>query len=312
MTPFSVTLRTPMTGDLWELAPLELELRKSLSSPAISMRGRFALPDFPPECLGVVVKRGEEVFFEGKVDWQRSMASAKGITLELEARDKGAALLDNEALPQAYRNLTIHQLFNLLVRPWGFTLLLHSNPTTVPEFTVRKGQSLWGAFSTLSRLACGATPFVEGDVVSVGNPVWGETWVLGSPDYPFLSLEQVIDHYAVLSKVFIRNSDGDYPTEVINPDAISRDIARTRYYIPAGEYSCLPQWDANQRIRRSMKEMEGVALTMPGIFQIGLGETVWINHQLASLPNLAVEEIIHTVGQEGARTRLILKSALYY
>lgn len=308
---FRVTLSAPYVGGDLELEPVSLTLTASLASPARSMEGVFALPDFPPECLGVRVERNGRVFFEGGLDEQRAKLSHRGITLEAEARDRGAALLDNEARPKAYQNLTVSRLFRELLAPHDF-LLVDAHPTViVPAFTIRKGQSLWEAFCTLIRLSYGLLPYVDGDMVIAGPPPGGETWVLGGPQHPFSSLTHTISHYEVLSRVYIRDAAGDYPGAVENPDAAGRGISRTRYYIPASEYACKPVWDANQRIRRSMGEMERVALELPGILEISPGESVWVNHKVASLPNLMVEQVTHSLGAAGEKTDLILRSSLY-
>ena len=308
---FRVTLTTPFVGGDYQLEPLSLSLVSSLSSPAAGMSGRFTLPDFPPECLQARVEYAGRLLFEGGIDRQHTQVDERGVVLEIEARDKGAVLLDNEARPKAYENLTVQRMFQDLIAPHGF-LLVDSYPAiNVPSFTIRKGQSLWDAFCTLARLSYGHLPHVRGDMVITAFPPGGETWVLGGKDYPFSSLSQTISHYNVLSRVLIRDAAGSYTTAVANPDAQSRGIRRTRYFIPAGEYACKPLWDADQRIRRSMRQMMQVELELPGILELSPGETVWVNDQLASLPNLQVEQITHSTGPGGERTRLLLLSFLY-
>ncbi len=308
---FRVTLTTAFAGGDYELEPLSLSLTSSLSSPARSLWGRFTVPDFPPEFLRARVEYKGRLLFEGCVDRQQTRVDENGVVLEVEARDKGAALLDNEARPKAYQNLTVHRMFEELIAPHGF-LLVDGYPTIhVPAFTIRKGQSLWDAFCTLARLSYGHLPYVRGDMVITALPTGGETWVLGGKDYPFSSLSHTVNHYPVLSQVYIRDEAGNYTTAVGNPEAQSRGISRTRYFIPAGEYDCKPQWDADQRIRRSMRQMVQVELEMPGILEISPGETVWIHDKLASLPNLQVEEITLSTGPKGEKTKFLLLSFLY-
>ena len=57
--------------------------------------------------------------------------------------------------------------------------------------------------------------------------------------------------------------------------------------------------------------MMQVELELPGILIIPPGETVWVNDKMASLPNLQVEQVIHSTGPGGEKTRLSLLSFLY-
>lgn len=304
-------IATGILGDELPLEPTALTLTRTLESPAESVRAAFAPGHWPAELAAVRILRGGECVLEGKVDRQKTSLSAAGLLLEVEGRTGGAAFLDNEARPKTYQNLYTRDLFQELLFPFGFGLAMADPRPPLSEFTVRKGQSLWDVFSIYVRLAHGVVPYVSGDMVVVGEPFGGDPVILGGADYPFSRVEQVISRYSPISKIVVRGGDGEYTTAVEDATALSRGITRVRYHVPAGEFIRYPVWDARQRLRLSLRQMESVAVTLPGYRWLPLGQSVWIAHPAVNLPNLLVEESVFTLDERGASTRLTLRNQQY-
>ena len=292
-----------------ELRPEFIRLRRSLESPAEGFVGRFPVSSRPEELVSVRLQRNGAGLFEGKTDSQRLSISQDGMVLSIEARSRGGLLLDNQAAPHVYDNVSTHGLFEWLIAPHGFLLL--ASPRTLPEFTVRVGQTLWAAFSTFTRRTYGRLPVVSGDMVTVAQNDPGHNVVIGGRERPVSRLEHTIDHYRPLSRIYIRDDTGVYSTFVSNPDAPPRGIVRERFLAPSGEFAGVPQWDASSRIRRSMREMDRVVAELPGFHMRQPGSGVIVEHPDLFLPNRIVDESIFTFDRNGARTQLTLASSVY-
>ena len=292
-----------------ELLPSFIRLRRSLESPADGFTGRFPVERRPFEYVSVRLMRGGAVLFEGKVDAQRFSISGDGMALTLEARSKGGLLLDNQAMPHVYYNVTTHGLFEQLCARHGFLLL--ASPRTLEEFTVRGGQTIWAAFCAFTKRTYGRLPFVVGDMVIVSQTDPGEGAIIGDERRPFSRLEQSISHYRPISRIFIRDEQGQYTTFVQNHDAAPRGIVRERFMVPSGEFAAIPQWDAASRVRRSMREMERVVAELPGFHELRPGGGVSIEHPGFFRSGFMVDESVFTFDAAGGRTVVTLVNAVY-
>jgi len=290
--------------------PERLVITKSLFSPAQSVRARCPVAQWPPEFGAVSVLKNGAPVLEARCDRQISSYSGGGMALEIAARSKGAYLLDNEAEPRVYENITAQSLFNALIAPFGF-VLVHTQKPPLFEFTVRKGWTLWDAFCAYTRLLYGVIPYVSGDMVMAQPPAPGDPAELGG-DIPISSIERTYDHYCPISRVFIRNEDGMYIARTDESSASARGITRTRYLIPAGEYTRVPEWDAYQRLRRGMREMLILRVTVPGHLEIKPGQGVTVRYPQLTQANLLAEQVVFLLDGKGARTVLTLKSSYYY
>ena len=300
---------TDIEGREVNLTPSFLRLRRSLASPAEGMSGRFPVESRPRALVRVRVFRGSLPVFEGRVDEQRFTLSERGMVLQLDARSKGALLLDNEARPETFENPTAHMMFGRLIAPHGFVLV--AGAMSLPEFTIRKGLTLWDAFSIFTRRTYGRVPYVVGDMVIVSQTDPGESTIIGGRERPFSRLEHVIRHYSPISRIFIRDAEGYYSSFVSNPSAPARQIHRERYLIPGGEFAAIPQWDSAARIRRSMRQMERVQAELPGFWDLRPGRGVTVEHPGAFLPNLLVDESVFTLDENGGRTALTMANAMF-
>ena len=300
---------TDLSGREEALTPTFLRLRRGMDSPAEGAVGRFPVDRRPGELLRLRIWRGSDLLFDGKPDEQRFTLSGQGMLLHLEARTKGGILLDNEARPETLEHPTVAGVFGRLIGPHGFLLI--GQHATLPEFTIRKGLTLWDAFSAFTRRTLGRLPYLVGDTVFADPPVQGDPLTIGGRELPFSRMEYTLRHYKPVSRVYIRDDEGYYHTSVGNPDSGRRQILRERYLIPAGEFANIPRWDSHARIRRSMREMEKVEVELPGCHPLRLGRGVIIESEQVFLPNLVVDQVDYTLDEKGERTTVTLGNALF-
>lgn len=314
MTPIVVTATRLADGTDVLLDRLtELTLTSTLRSPAGAMRCTAVVDKFPGELGGVSVREGGRTLFTGAVDRQVAMVSEKGRTLALDARTKGAVLLDNEAVPCVLTGALLSTVFGLFCEPYGFRLESPGVDRVLPLFTVHKGLSEWEALAAFVRRAYGVTAHVGGDRVHVGLPETAGAVIIGRGGHPYTRLEQAVTPYSILSKVVLRDVNGGYTSAVENSAAGYYGVRRKRYVIPANEFMDNPGLDANQRIRRSMLDKEYVTVTVPGILDIAPGREVRVvDETLPGLSGLKADEVTLRVDPSGVTTTVGLTRAMYY
>lgn len=301
-----------LAGGRTLLAMTEFRLTASLSSPAAALTCKGPVAAFPGELGEVTLTWEGRELFRGRVDKQTLGLDKGGRVLQMEARDKGALLLDNEALPGALTNLRLTTLFGRCIAPYGFSLYAPRFAGSLALYTVHKGVCEWDALTGFTRRVYGRTPYVRGDVVYVDRPQQGQPVVLGTGGHPFTALEWSHIPYNILSKVVLRDADGNYSGGVQNSGAGYYGVKRARYAIPANEFVDAPGLDANQRIRRGMLRKESVTVTCPGLLDIHPGRSAVVEEDWLSLANLLAEEVTLSGGANGLTTTVKLINGIYY
>ena len=290
----------------------DLAITSALSSPAASLSFTAAVEGFPGELGAVTVRQDEKLLFTGQVDQQVSALSGQGRTLTVDARTKGALLLDNEALPCTLTNVGLATVFSLFIAPYGFLLNNPGPGRSLALYTVHKGLSEWEALTGYTLRVYGRTPYVAGDQVIVDAPRSASPLVIGGGGLPYTRLELAHIPYNLVSKVVLRDMDGNYTSAVHNSAADYYGARRKRYVIPANEFMDNLSLDANQRIRRSMLEMQRITVTLPGTPDIPLGQAALLRDDALTASNLLVREVSLRLSPAGLTTTLTLCSSLYY
>lgn len=287
------------------------EVTASLSSPAQGFCCTAAVDAFPGELGAVTVRLGPRTLFTGQIDRQTASLSAGGRLLTLEARSKGALLLDNEAVPCALTGAQLSTVFGIFAAPYGFVLYNPNGSRSLALYTVHKGQSEWEALIGFTRRAYGRTPYVTGDQIMVDRPRSASPLVIGGAGPAYTRLEYIRAPYHMLSKVVLRDAEGLYSAAVHNSTAAYYGVRRKRYVIPPSEFTDSGALDANQRIRRSMLQVETARVTLPGIVEVPIGREVHVDGDLR-LRNLMAGEVAWRQDKSGVTTALELISTVYW
>jgi len=293
---------------------VSLEVGESLDSPAQTMEGVFPITQVPGKLGAVRVYSGSSLLFQGNTDRQQVAYSGAGLALSLEARSKGAFLLDNEALPSMLTNVRLTTIFNRFIAPYGF-LCYNPNPSfCLASYTIRKDMSEWEVLDGFTRRAWGITPYVRGDQVIIDRPRSSAilTFSNTGDGVPFSRLEHTYTPYKMVSQVVIRDALGGYTAQVTNSSAGYHGVRRKRYVIPTNEFVDEPGLDANARIRRSMLDSEGVSVTCPGLVAAFAGQQARVVDDTLQLYNLLVGAVTWRQGAQGVVTTLKLVSSVYY
>jgi hypothetical protein len=292
-----------------------MELIRGLDSPAGNLSVSFPMERRPENILEVSLIVDNNILFEGKIDEQSVSICGAGRILTLEARDRGALPLDNEAMPQTLWGANVTTMFSRLLRPYGFELRNTMPSRTLPVFTVYKGMSEWNAFKAFVEQMHGIASHVEGRHVVVGRPSPGGRLVFSNTKQgciPFTSLTHRRIPYRMISKIIMRDADGWYSSSFTNTAAAFHGVSRTRYVIPPTEFVDNPGHDAKLRINRAQYRSDEVIVRCPGLLFMLPGRQCAVEDFHFSQQNVQVDSIRHIVSDAGMFTEVTLRQWMYY
>lgn len=285
--------------------PISFSWVTSADTPADSLKAVFLCEpsDIGKETAEIEVKSGGRRLFHGICDRQSICWEQSGRTLVLWARSDGALLLDNEAVPQEYEQVSLGEIFDRHIAPYGFQNSMDSGGR-LPFYRVEKGVSEWEAFAGFCRMAVRKTPYLSGAKVLFLSPGQGTT-ILLPQQTPLCSLKEITDRTGVISKALLRDANGKYTVEIENERAKGLGICRTRCVIPASQR----QWtqrDAEYRLMQSMRGRKQTEICAAGLFLWELGEQVTIRQgEINQSGNIISRE--WRFDRNGSRTKVILE-----
>ena len=99
----------------------------------------------------IVSVSDEEYLFVGIVDDFKIKWDSSGNYLYLDGRDKALLLLDNDAEPRTYYNLTLEELIKKLAIPFGFTSFDIAKTKSIAKIVVDLGESVWDVMFRICR-----------------------------------------------------------------------------------------------------------------------------------------------------------------
>lgn len=286
--------------------PIEFSYLSSVDTPADSLKAVFFIEDpklWRTEIAQVQVELEGKQLFHGGCDKQVISMGENGCRLTLWARSDAAVLLDNEAIPQEYTHVSLDEIFDRHIRPYGFQNNLGSN-AKLPFYRVGKGMSEWEAFSHFCSCAVKKLPYVLGAKVCFLTQGKGSRIILPQ-NTPILSASETIRRTQAISQVLIRDSTGRYSGKIENRQAQQAKILRRRCLIPSTQWEWSPK-DAEYRMERSMQGRIQKEVCLAGLMDWELGEQVVLNQpQIYFRGNIVSRELEFT--KSGEFTRLILE-----
>lgn len=289
-----------------------LSLLATIDSPAEIMSAVFAPKKPFGEINSVAVYDNSGVLFSGMIDSQKSSVSSGGVTVRLEARNRGAYLLDNQSAPAVYIGIPMNVVFGSFIAPYGFTMYNPHRNMSLPMFTVGAATSEWEVFADFAQRTYGVTPYVTGTTVNLARRPSGSPLAIGA-DVAYTSLTHSRTPYNVISRVYLRDeTTGRYPSHISNTYRAASGIRRKRYMSVPNEYSYNRSFDPMRRVRQSMLEYESIVAELPGIIPAELGRDAYVADGLVSKAGLMVSAREYSVDESGVFTRLTLIDPAYY
>jgi prophage tail gpP-like protein len=88
--------------------------------------------------------------------------SGRGTKITIDGRDRSLLLLDNDAVPQTYKDLTLSAFIQKLASPYGFGKFQIANTESIKKIVVEPGMSEWDAIFEQAFTKMGFYPYVGG------------------------------------------------------------------------------------------------------------------------------------------------------
>lgn len=301
--------------DSWEHLEniLEVDLVKSIESPATSLRVKSAGSFFGRKLNHIKLEKNDQCVFTGRTDFSSSCIDEKGSITEIEARDKGGLLLDNQAQPSTVWGANLTTMFTRHIASYGYGLVAGESGGWLPEFTVYQGRSQWQVFCDFSRRLLGIKPYVVGDMVYCSLPQPSEDTLVfcNKTAKPFTSLKQQYLPYEIISKVYLRDSEGAYSSGVTSSEAVSLDITRQRYLTPWDENTKSARDNANQIINDSLNSSQVFFIESPQFFAPQVGTGVSVNYESFQEKGLVLWQLKTGFNSQGEYSILECRRPIY-
>ncbi|MBQ2944278.1 MAG: hypothetical protein IJD93_06290 [Ruminococcus sp.] len=288
--------------------PLSAVLSRDINTPADSLSLEFPSALWQ-ELAFISVYDDDKEIFSGVVD-EQIIILHKNARTKLVCRSKAAFLLDNEAKPQSFRDVSAKLIFERYAKPFGFKLADVEDASLKGSFVVKKGVSCWQVLQDFSKAVWGAVPYVFGDTLFLNGKA-SESEVVFSDcgkGVAFTSLEYNRLRCKLISKVRVKLKSGeDYNALVTSTDAQDRKVVRERY-INATELSSKTLADAERLIGASKTASEIIVLTVPFCMTDALAVCACVeSSEIGRLDGFCVTGIRYSFSENEEFTRLTLK-----
>lgn len=300
--------------------PIEFELVKSYDSPAHSFEVIVPWEREYPELYRVTLTAGSKRMFTGLIDEQVSTENDEGRRLKLIARSKGALLLDNEAKPQLYKNISMQTIFNNHVRPYGFDSIASESNPMFNEYLVSKGMSEWEVLYNFYQSSSRGNIMIDDDDVihCWRNPPHEKILVISNKkpeaEAKFSNVKIVNNRYAPTSRYLVRDHAGAYSYTFNNPDTEDYRLFRTRYLNPAVQFTVSDNGglaEAQLRTRQSMGSKQVITVNCPGLVEVKVCDRADVNGGAFDIYARFVHQVRYALTASGPETTLTLVNYRY-
>lgn len=294
---------------------IHLEISSSWDYPADTADVLFpampALKGIELKCARLeCVDDSKGLIFKGPVDEFITTADEKGHLSRIKARSLVANLLETEALPGTYWNLSIHDFFNDYLLPYGITS--YEGPVRdCPKLVIRKGTCIWTALEIYAKTFFQVQPRVKPDgTLVLGNLENGNRFLISNESgIQFLSAELHFRRRGIIRKVHIKNmASGSYDRTEESSFAASLGALPVRYLHPSPDWLQVQTDSAADAIlARGKREAVTIRIVLPESTSIIPGDIVrFVDAQIGNF-TLYVAESLQSYDEAGRKQTLVLQ-----
>jgi len=228
------------------------------------------------------VHEGKQVFY-GLVDDFELEQGSGGRSVSVSGRGLAALLIDNQAEAAEFGFVTLRDILERYVLPFGIKDVLSAELRPVAGLSIPGGSSLWDALSSFTMASGGITPRFSADGTLIIAKGGGAVKSVNAQS-EIVEFKYLKKRYGILSEVTIQRTDGISVTVKNNEFIASGGKRRRIVTVPASmdEYSMRAL--AQSRIEASKAKKHVISLTLPGLFFADSGDIVEL-----SLPKLGLE-----------------------
>ncbi|MBQ8965937.1 hypothetical protein [Ruminococcus sp.] len=243
---------------------LEMMFEKALYVPYTRFEGVFyedGAPDFMAgQILDVRVRLdGVEIHY-GMADGVRVVQEGSGFRVRVKSRGYTLLLAQNEPYPRINSNVTLKSLCqaNLVCSAVSY----EEDTPVVRNIYVNEGSKVWDAAVAYCIKASGRYPYIHG-----AGTVMMTAGAAEYIDYSGCVVTEVfteINSSSVLSDVYMKELEDDYPFEAHDTSAAAMGIVRSRYYPLDMQWLYDPQVGLQHKLDYSNRAMRTAGFTYEG------------------------------------------------
>ena len=253
---------------------------------------------------------GKELVFMGQLDNIVAVKRGMGVVLQLNARGPAAALLDNEAEPQTYRNPTAGLMARKHLAPFGLQPVDADALPYSGKLLIDKGTSHWQALCRFCLMRYGSVPRVEADgrVYLRGfHPEEQAAFSDGNQGTPYYWLKESQRRHCLLSEVKLKfRLKNDHHASLKNRNPAARHIRRVRYVNAAADNASMNT--AEKMMENSNRDSYALTLRCLGCHAALLGKKATVRDSvLGEISALTVAKVRVTAGRQGEISEITLK-----
>ena len=280
--------------------PLKVSFVSSDDAPADRLTVTFAVKENVQPVLSVEVLDGLKRIFYGYADTQTDEQTINGIILTVSARSQACILLDNEALPQTYRMISMSDLMERHFVPLGFGKFKGTSKTFDDEFVISKGMSEWAVLAEFCRRFVGTSPKIDcNGLIDISGENSGKSVYISSNRC--ISKKHTIKRHLLISEIMVRAESGNgYVMPFKDSFAQNLGIQRKRYLNTADSKSLSPL-SAEKIIENAENKYEQVTLDVSGCILCTVGTSLILDNEDK---NYMIKEIHYSLNANGEHTTI--------
>lgn len=289
---------------------LSFEINSEVLAPSDSLRLTFISSKMIKEINEVKIFDNEKLIFNGFCDFLKMDIISEKYRYYIFARSSASILIDNEAKPLEYNNLTAYGLYNLIAKDYGFLCDL-PNIYIKNSYVVPKGKSVFGAINDFVNLVSQKNIYVTPQNVIKAFEKSKEAKKVS--DFNIHSISYIVNRCDVISDIdYKTESKENYKYHFKSEIAKNKKIIRKRNM----NLSFYPLWQRENILKRKIKSSfnnyKNIKLTINNICDIKLFDVFMINEDdILSDENCKdvyiVYEIVKSKGKNGETTQVLLK-----
>ncbi|GHU86566.1 hypothetical protein FACS1894198_6730 [Clostridia bacterium] len=249
----------------------------------------------------------KKLFFDGVVDEQVTKQCNNNFELKIVARNRTAILLDNQAKPGLYKNVSLTEIFERHVKCHGFKEMLTDGNPKLESLLVKIRASEWHVLELFCKRAMGILPRISADgVLDVRKKVPGKLLNFkntgGGQIYSSVSVTN--RRYGAVSSVYVKGQNHEYGVCVPNLKAIGHETQIKRYIETPREYSGDGLKYAQEYIEKKNRNSFVVDILAPGIVEVRVGDVVNFEGEKLHFEGLTVSGVEHEMSEKQIVTKV--------
>ncbi|MDR1260295.1 MAG: hypothetical protein LBJ83_01005 [Oscillospiraceae bacterium] len=299
---------TTISGQEHELRHIvQFKLCSNIVVPADSLVLNAITDDCLFEFAFIKMYIDEGLFFDGVVDEQVTRQRTTRFELRIAARSRVAILLDNQARPGIYKNISLGEIFERHVKCYGFSEMKADSNPRLEELLIKMGSSEWHVLDLFCKRTIGIKPKIGVNGILNLKKEWrGKSLLFKNSGGGQIYAEMIVVNrrYGIVSSVHYKGTDHKYSMCVTNPRAMGHGIVMKRYLEIPREFSGDGLRYVQEYLKGKNVKCGTVNILVPGVIDVCVGDRVTLESARVNFEGLVVSGVEHEMNSSKMVTRV--------